>query len=453
MLCYSDEFDLQAILYHVTGPETWDPAYCTLRGTQFRVYDGETDSRIMHEINIETSTQIKVVENDINYIFSVQLVDGKQVQLMAYSKDIFMEWILALTNCTCMTPNLSMTMFDIISVIGRGHYAKVMLCQNHESKEYLAIKSIQKSKLMEKESIHTVVSERNILTRVHHPFIINIKFAFQSESKFYLGLEYAAGGELFTHLTKVKSVEYDDLRLYIIEIALALNYLHKLGIIYRDLKAENVLLDSDGHIKLTDFGLSKILAPNQQTSTFCGTAEYLAPEMIKNETYSFAVDWWTLGILVYEMFFGKTPFYHANKRRLYKNITTNEPMFKKGADEDVKSFITMLLRKNPAQRGTFEDIENHQFLNGINFEDVLYKRISPSYKPNISDKSKAENFDPQFTEEEPTDSAGLPTFGPPIVLPGFSFDMMQNYPTYLAPNSFDRQFSAFDGFPEEIPIE
>ena len=211
--------------------------------------------------------------------------------------------------------------FKILSVIGRGYYGKVMLVQEIKSpKNFYAIKSIRKTTLKESNSIHTIVAERNVLAKCKHPFIVSLKFAFQTPSKFYFGLEYAPGGELFYHMQHRGLLPLEEVRLYVAEIALAFDFLHKNNIIYRDLKPENVLLDADGYVKLTDFGLAKDLSSINQTSTFCGTTEYLAPEIIRHMEYSFSVDWWTLGILAFELLFGRTPFANQNRIKMFQNI-------------------------------------------------------------------------------------------------------------------------------------
>jgi serine/threonine protein kinase len=194
--------------------------------------------------------------------------------------------------------------FDSISVIGRGNYGKVMLCQSKFTRERFAIKTVRKAVLLKSQKVHTVIRERQILEQVTSPFIVRLCFAFQTPSKFYLGLEYVPGGDLFHRLTdRTNPITPADARLYIAEIALALDYVHEAGVLYRDLKPENVLVCRDGHLKLTDFGLAKQMNAEEETATFCGTPEYVAPEMIRKENYSYAIDWWALGVLAFELVF------------------------------------------------------------------------------------------------------------------------------------------------------
>lgn len=315
-----------------------------------------------------------------------------------------------------------MDQFNIISVIGRGFYGKVMLCKKKDTGEIFAIKSIRKSRLVETGKSKTVIAERNIMMKAHHPFIVNLCFAFQTPSKFYLGLEYAPGGELFYHMGQLKQIQIDDARLYVAEIGLALEYLHSLGIVYRDLKPENVLLDVNGHIKLTDFGLSKeIMSTDETTSTFCGTAEYLAPELVMQMPYSYPIDIWALGILTYEMILGTTPFYNDNKMKMYSNIVSAEPVFPRQLDIRVCDFIRQLLTKDPQKRPSFNSMKNHPFFEGFEWDCVIKKEYRPNFIPQIKDILIANNFDKDFTSEIPTDSYVQNAMEETGNIPGFSY--------------------------------
>jgi len=201
--------------------------------------------------------------------------------------------------------------FDLLKIIGKGSYGTVVQVRLKDTGDIFAMKVIDKKFIVEKNEIQHTISERNILSKVNHPFIMKLFFAFQTEDKLYLVLEFVNGGELYFHLQLDGNFGTDRTRFYSAEIVLALEYLHKSGIIYRDLKPENVLIDGDGHIKITDFGLSKegLIGFNSRTNTFCGTPEYLAPEVLLGKEYSLAVDYWSLGTLMYEMLTGLPAFY------------------------------------------------------------------------------------------------------------------------------------------------
>jgi serine/threonine protein kinase len=311
--------------------------------------------------------------------------------------------------------------FRVVSVIGRGVYGKVMLCQDLDTWELYAIKSIHKKRLVETGNTASVISERNIMMKAHHPFIVNLCFAFQSPSKFYLGLEYAPGGELFYYMKKHGAVQIDDARLYAAEIGLALTHLHSLGIVYRDLKPENVLFDRLGHIKLTDFGLSKVLDRTGKTQTFCGTSEYLAPEVVMGLPYGYEIDLWSLGILIYEMLLGVTPFADENKSTLFTNIVSGIPRFPPGFDGRVRDFIRRLLTKDATARPKFEDLKGHPFFEGFDWGMVERREYRPNFIPPTRDLLKPTNFDPEFTTEVAADSLVTPGMAEFGRVPGFSY--------------------------------
>jgi serine/threonine protein kinase len=245
--------------------------------------------------------------------------------------------------------------------------------------------------------------------KARHPFIVGFAFSFQTDAKVYLGLEYVAGGELFHHLQKVRRVPVADVRIYIAELSLALIFLHVQGVIYRDLKPENLLIDTQGHIKMTDFGLAKQLdADDETTSTFCGTSEYLAPELVARRPYGFKIDWWALGILTYELLFGQTPFYRENKARMFEAIRTEPLRFPPRADPAVVGFVSALLDKDADARADFARIRGHAFFAGLDFEKVLARQVQPSYVPNVSGVG-IKNFDSEFTAERAMDSFATPT--------------------------------------------
>lgn len=334
-----------------------------------------------------------------------------------------MNWAAALINLTVQTSSLTMKDFDILTVLGRGFYGKVMLCQRKDTKEIFAIKTIHKNRLIKSNKVHTIFTERNVLLKAKHPFIVNICFTFQTETKVYFGLEYASGGELFFQLQRRSVLPLRDVRLYIAELCLAVDYLHSLGIIYRDLKPENVLLSADGHVKLTDFGLAKNIDLDQPTTaTFCGTSEYLAPEIIARKPYGPKIDWWAIGVLTYELLYGQTPFYSNNKARMFQAIRADKPRFPKTASPATISFIASLLEKDPDQRADFSQLKDHPFFCPLNFDDVIAMKVKPYYIPPAdTNLQRAPNFDSEFTAEVPTDSMATPTPLGGNQFEGFSF--------------------------------
>lgn len=335
----------------------------------------------------------------------------------------------------------SVDSFEIVSVIGRGFYGKVMLVNKKDTNEIYAMKTIKKNKIFIKKKINLIWTERNILVKVNHPFIVKLHSTFQTDSKFYFIMEYIPGGELFKYLRECDVLPHDEAALYLAEIGMALSYLHSIGIVYRDLKPENILCNTDGHLKITDFGLSKIIAFDEQSSdakTFCGTYEYMAPEIVSigsqsstqrleqknqqpNNIYGYEVDWWAYGVLAYEMLYGTTPFYNVNSMRMMHDIVNSKVPFPFEATPDEIDFINRFLNKDPKQRATFDSMKEHAFWKGMNFDDVLQKKIQPQYIPIVTTRESTSNFDEEFTLEPPLDSVGsLSVIDNPVV-PGFSY--------------------------------
>ena len=397
----------------------WNSYFCEIKNRYFYVYKHQGSRTLDRKFEITHETIATPMIGEENR-FEVETPGLPPFVFQADSEKTVMDWILAIktTAVNCGT-SISMDSFKIISVIGRGFYGKVMLVQKKGTNEFYAIKSIHKNRLIETNKVHTVFCERNIMMKVKHPFIVSLSFAFQTPTKFYLGMEYVPGGELFTYISKKKKLPISEVRFYLAEIGLALEHLHQLGVVYRDLKPENILLDVDGHIKITDFGLSKDLNIMDSTSTFCGTSEYLAPEIIRREPYSFPIDWWSLGCLCYEMLFGYTPFYDENKSRIFQKILHSQPDFPADTDQTVIDFILELLEKNPAERGTFENLKQHAFWDNFDFQACLDKKIQPIYVPIIDSLGSPDNFDSQFTMETPADSIATPATQSQFT--GFSF--------------------------------
>ncbi|XP_015452786.1 serine/threonine-protein kinase Sgk2 isoform X4 [Pteropus alecto] len=257
-------------------------------------------------------------------------------------------------------PNARPTDFDFLKVIGKGNYGKVLLAKRKSDGTFYAVKVLQKKSILKKKEQSHIMAERNVLLKnVRHPFLVGLRYSFQTPEKLYFVLDYVNGGELFFHLQRERRFLEPRARFYAAEVASAIGYLHSLNIIYRDLKPENILLDCQGHVVLTDFGLCKEgVEPEDTTSTFCGTPEYLAPEMLRKEPYDRAVDWWCLGAVLYEMLHG-------------------------------------LL-----------EIKNHVFFSPINWDDLYHKRLTPPFNPNVAGPADLKHFDPEFTRESVSKSIG-----------------------------------------------
>jgi serine/threonine protein kinase len=269
------------------------------------------------------------------------------------------------------------------------------------------MKVMSKRLLAEYEQVEQTLTEKAVLIETRHPFLVGAHFTFQTDSQIYLVLDYVPGGELFSRLKEEHQFSERRTKLYAAEILLGLGHLHSKGFIYRDLKPENILVDRDGHLKLTDFGLvkPKMGEGSATTTTFCGTPEYIAPEMLQQKPYTKAVDWWSFGILVYEMLCGLPPFYDENTNRMYRAILHDEVNFPGSTSPLAQDLILKLLERNPRERmgsgdEDYREIQSHLFFTGIEWEDVLTKRVMPEWVPTIKDATDTSNFDAEFTQED-----------------------------------------------------
>ena len=307
---------------------------------------------------------------------------------------------------------ISVLDFKKIKVLGRGTFGKVLLVKKINNQKLYAMKVLKKSVVKLKNQIHHTKTERQILEQISHPFIVHLQYAFQDEKKLYLVTEFMQGGELFFHLRKEGIFKESKARFYLCEIVLALEHLHNNNCMYRDLKPENILIDESGHLRLTDFGLSKmILSKNDEKAyTICGTPEYLAPEIITEKGYDKTVDWWSLGALFYEMLCGFSPFKSTNNGQAHKlelkNYTKTVQMYN-FFTEEAKSLIQGFLVVNPAARlgagpNGIQRIKSHPFFAEMDWDAVSRKQIEPPFQPKIKDNSDTidlSNFDPIFTKE------------------------------------------------------
>ncbi|KAJ2559254.1 hypothetical protein EV175_000421 [Coemansia sp. RSA 1933] len=313
-------------------------------------------------------------------------------------------------------PKATIDDFDVLQLIGKGGYGMVYLVQHKETRKHYAMKVLRKASiLVQRRQITFTMTERSILSEVQHPFIVKLYYAFQSNSKLYLIMEYVAGGELFTHMSNERIFSEDQAVFYAAELVLALSHLHGLGIVFRDAKPENCLLGRTGHLVLTDFGLSKTaLGEDGRTSTFCGTPSYMAPEVLdSSQAYDVSVDWWSLGILIYEMLTGSVPFKGRAPQQIIKNINKMKVTYPPYMTPDAKDIIIRLLRKKPSQRLGFgrngiQSIKNHRFFRSINW-DVLEKNHehqTPPIVPAISGDADVSNFADEFTSQHVPPSVG-----------------------------------------------
>jgi len=255
---------------------------------------------------------------------------------------------------------------------------------------------LKKREIIRLKQVEHIRAEKSILSHIAHPFIVNLYAAFQDQANLYMLMEYVIGGELFSQLRKVGRFTNDTAKFYAAEIVLALEYLHSMNIAYRDLKPENLLIDSDGHIKITDFGFAKYI--EDRTWTLCGTPEYLAPEIIQSKGHSRGVDWWALGILIFEMLAGYPPFYAENPFDIYRKILAGKINFPRHIDAQAKDLICKLLTADRTKRfgclrGGAMDIKSHPWLHSIEWNNLYAKKIKPPFVPPYKAPNDTSNFD------------------------------------------------------------
>ncbi|XP_050668253.1 atypical protein kinase C isoform X6 [Leptidea sinapis] len=305
--------------------------------------------------------------------------------------------------------------FELIRVIGRGSYAKVLMVELKRTKRVYAMKVIKKALVTDDEDIDWVQTEKHVFeTASNHPFLVGLHSCFQTPSRLFFVIEFVRGGDLMFHMQRQRRLPEEHARFYAAEISLALHFLHERGVIYRDLKLDNVLLDHEGHIKLTDYGMCKEgVRPGDTTSTFCGTPNYIAPEILRGEEYGFSVDWWALGVLTYEMLAGRSPFdiSHAadnpdqnTEDYLFQVILEKTIRIPRSLSVKAASVLKGFLNKNPVERlgcgeNGFLDIVNHPFFKSIEWEMLEQKQVVPPFKPRLEGERDLANFPPEFTEE------------------------------------------------------
>jgi len=283
-----------------------------------------------------------------------------------------------------------------------GTFARVCLCLHKPSSKYFALKILTMQDVIKLKQVQHVKSEKKILQEIQHPFLISLLWSSKDAGQLYLMFPFIGGGELFSYLRRAPKFSVSTTKFFSAEIVSALTYLHSLHIVYRDLKPENILLAKDGHVIITDFGFSKKVP--DRTWTLCGTPEYLAPEIIQSKGHNKAVDWWALGILIYEMLIGYPPFYDENHFVIYQKILAGKIDWPKHLDSVAKDLIKKLLVKDRTRRlgsmkGGAEDVKNHRFFYSLDWQDVYFKHLAPPIVPSITSEEDTSNFE-DYTEEE-----------------------------------------------------
>ncbi|XP_039227377.1 serine/threonine-protein kinase N isoform X10 [Drosophila yakuba] len=303
---------------------------------------------------------------------------------------------------------LSMDNFRLLSVLGRGHFGKVILSQLRSNNQYYAIKALKKGDIIARDEVESLLSEKRIFevaNAMRHPFLVNLYSCFQTDQHVCFVMEYAAGGDLMMHIHTDVFLEPRAV-FYAACVVLGLQYLHENKIIYRDLKLDNLLLDTEGYVKIADFGLCKEgMGFGDRTGTFCGTPEFLAPEVLTETSYTRAVDWWGLGVLIFEMLVGESPFPGDDEEEVFDSIVNDEVRYPRFLSLEAIAVMRRLLRKNPERRlgsseRDAEDVKKQAFFRSIVWDDLLLRKVKPPFVPTINHLEDVSNFDEEFTSEK-----------------------------------------------------
>ncbi|XP_041667587.1 serine/threonine-protein kinase N2 [Cheilinus undulatus] len=304
---------------------------------------------------------------------------------------------------------LQMDDFNCISVLGRGHFGKVLLAEYKKSGKLYAIKALKKGDIVTRDEVDSLVCEKRIFEVINtsrHPFLVNLYGCFQTADHVCFVMAYSPGGDLMTHIHTSIFTEKQTL-FYSSCVLLGLEFLHQNKIVYRDLKLDNLLMDADGYVRIADFGLCKEgMGHGDRTSTFCGTPEFLAPEVLTDNNYTRCVDWWGLGVLIYEMLVGESPFPGDDEEEVFDSIVNDDVRYPRFLSPQSVSLIQKLLQKNPEMRlGAGEEdaaeIKRHKFFQAMDWNALLAKKVKPPFLPVIRAPKDVSNFDEEFTRLKP----------------------------------------------------
>ncbi|AIO00320.1 rac serine-threonine kinase, putative [Leishmania panamensis] len=381
---------------------SWETRYIEIDNTKLYIWrtkgDKESGAAVVKELDLKCATLREVSEPNT---WAVQPEKAEATYFQADGEGRKTEWMDTLRHYNSSnigSEKVTLRDFEKKFVLGKGSYGKVFMVVKKDTDKWYAMKEMSAEKMRQAE-IKAPFAERIILEEIDHPFIVHLHYSFQEQGNLYMILDLLAGGELFTYIEQHAPLDEEVVKFYAAEVALALGYLHSRNIIYRDLKPENVVFDHEGHACLTDFGLAKANVHEPNAVTYCGTNEYLAPELLKGVPHGKAVDWWSLGLMMCEMLFNDLPFYDENPMQMQMKILTEDVAFPSHIQitEETKDLIRCLLNKNPERRlQTLEEFKAHKCFSNLDFGLLEGRKLKAPITP---DPNPAHNFAKEFTSE------------------------------------------------------
>uniref|UniRef100_A0A3Q3FQE9 protein kinase C n=1 Tax=Kryptolebias marmoratus TaxID=37003 RepID=A0A3Q3FQE9_KRYMA len=368
------------------------------------------------QMNVDIATWVRLLRNAIPSGSNASAYAEISVEKLSLDSDsspkaemLACSYFVTFVSLRASRGPLSLQDFKLVAVLGRGHFGKVLLSEYKKTGSLYAIKALKKGDIVARDEVESLMCEKRIFETVnssHHPFLVNLFACFQTPEHVCFVMEYTAGGDLMMH---IHADVFSEPRaaFYSACVVLGLQFLHEHKIVYRDLKLDNLLLDTEGFVKIADFGLCKEgMGYGDRTSTFCGTPEFLAPEVLTDTSYTRAVDWWGLGVLVYEMLVGESPFPGDDEEEVFDSIVNDEVRYPRFLSTEAIGIMRRLLRRNPERRlgsgeKDAEDVKKQPFFRAMDWEGLLHRKVPPPFVPTIAAKHDVSNFDAEFTAEAP----------------------------------------------------
>mmetsp|Transcript_64357 Transcript_64357/g.100349 ORF Transcript_64357/g.100349 Transcript_64357/m.100349 type:complete len:320 (-) Transcript_64357:246-1205(-) len=316
-----------------------------------------------------------------------------------------------------MAKQVNLADYQMTRTLGVGSFGRVKFAQYKQDGKFYAVKFMKKHEIIKLKQVDHINNEKRLMAQIDYPFVVNMMGYTKDDRFVYIVMECIGGGELFTHLRRARKFSDEQSKFYAAHVAGAFAHCHAKNIIHRDLKPENILMCQNGYSKLTDFGFAKIIEPGTRTYTLCGTPEYIAPEVLLNKGHGKPVDWWTLGILIYEMIVGYPPFVDEDPMGIYQKILSGKIVFPKLFDKNAKGLVKKLLTADLGKRfgnlkNGVEDIKTHKWFKDVSWTDLLEKKLPVTFKPAVKGTTDCSNFDdyPDSEELPPTVAAANDPF-------------------------------------------